>query len=79
MENTFAQKFWKDFELLSLEYIREQYKDTSAKCIHTSFIKDMFSDIITAPCLFSIYIQPIKFLLWLSVNGRVEPSWLAEE
>jgi hypothetical protein len=40
MENTFAQKFWKDFELLSLEYIREQYKDTSAKCIHTSFIND---------------------------------------
>ena len=40
MENTFAQKFWKDFELLSLEFIREQYKDTSAKCIHTSFIND---------------------------------------
>lgn len=40
MDNSFAQKFWKDFELLSLEYIREQYKDTSAKCIHTSFIND---------------------------------------
>lgn len=39
----------------------------------------MCSDIITALCLFSIYIQPIKFLLWLSVNGRVEPWWLAEE
>lgn len=40
MGNTFAQKFWKDFEVLSLEYIREQYKDTSAKCIHTSFLND---------------------------------------
>lgn len=40
MKNTFAQRFWKDFELLSLEYIREQYKDTSAECIHTSFIND---------------------------------------
>lgn len=40
MENTFAQRFWKDFELLSIEYIREQYKDTSAKCIHTSFVND---------------------------------------
>lgn len=39
----------------------------------------MCSDIITAPCLFSIYIQPIKFLLWLSVNGGVEPWWLVEE
>lgn len=40
MDNTFAQKFWKDFELLALEYIREKYKDSSAKCVHTSFIKD---------------------------------------
>ena len=40
MSNTFAQRFWKDFEVLSLEYIRDQYKDTSAKCIHTSFLND---------------------------------------
>ena len=40
MQKTFAQRFWKDFELLSLEYIREQYKDASATCIHTSFIND---------------------------------------
>ncbi len=40
MKNNFAQKFWKDFELLSLEYIHDQYKDSSAKCIHTSFIND---------------------------------------
>lgn len=37
---TFAQKYWKDFELLSLEYIHDQYKDVSAQCIHTSFIND---------------------------------------
>lgn len=37
---TFAQKFWKDFELLSLEYIHEQYNDVSAQCIHTSFVND---------------------------------------
>lgn len=40
MENTFAKKFWKEFELLSLEYIKDQYKDTTAQCIHTSFIND---------------------------------------
>lgn len=40
MNMTFAQKFWKDFELLSLEYIRDQYKDISAQCIHTSFVND---------------------------------------
>lgn len=40
MKDTFAQKFWKDFELLALEYIREQYKDISAKCIHTAFVND---------------------------------------
>lgn len=40
MENSFATKYWKDFEILSLEYIREQYKDTTAKCIHTSYIND---------------------------------------
>lgn len=40
MDTTFAQKFWKEFELLALEYIRDQYKDTSAQCIHTSFIND---------------------------------------
>lgn len=40
LTNTFAQKFWKDFELLSLEYIHDQYKDVSAQCIHTSFIND---------------------------------------
>lgn len=40
LTTTFAQKFWKDFELLSLEYIHDQYKDVSAQCIHTSFIND---------------------------------------
>lgn len=40
MENSFATKYWKDFETLSLKYIREQYKDTTAKCIHTSYIND---------------------------------------
>lgn len=38
--DTFAQRFWKEFELLSLEYIHDQYKDTSAQCIHTAFIND---------------------------------------
>ncbi len=40
MENSFANKYWKEFETLSLEYIREQYKDNTAKCIHTSYIND---------------------------------------
>ncbi len=40
MEKTFAEKYWKDFEILALQYIREQYKDMSVQCIHTAFIKD---------------------------------------
>lgn len=40
MKNSFAQKYWKEFELLAINYIQDQYKDFSAKCIHTSFIGD---------------------------------------
>ena len=40
MSKTFAEKYWKEFEILALQYIREQYKDMSAQCVHTAFIKD---------------------------------------
>ena len=40
MSETFAKKYWKEFEELSLEFIKSQYKDSSAQCVHTSFIKD---------------------------------------
>ena len=40
MKKTFAEKFWRQFELLALEYIHEQYKDQTVQCIHTSFIND---------------------------------------
>lgn len=40
MSKTFAEKYWKEFELLALQYVREQYKDISAQCVHTAFIKD---------------------------------------
>lgn len=40
MGKSFAEKYWKDFEILALQFIQEQYKDPLAKCIHTAFIKD---------------------------------------
>lgn len=40
MEKTFAEKYWKEFELLSLDFIKDQYKDSDAECIHTAFVHD---------------------------------------